>query len=358
MCAAMKPRSGRSRRPGNARPGARRGRVAESPRPLGATGLARKSARPVRSRTDGPAAAAPSGSQIRRSVLPGRRITSAVTTPAKTRPQPGSPPALESRRSGAGTRRYGARVIGKYLRGKRIDGSEVVRRAPPKGADHFERVVQRQPWNLVIPHLEKVGADVGTVLPRLRRFAEILLEWNQGFSNLISRKDEQRIVERHIIESLEPAVWLRDSGAKRWLDFGSGGGFPAIPLALAGIGEHWTLVESRRNKTLFLRKILQEMKVKSVSVELARLEMLAPDEDRLGRFEGFTSRATLRLGPTLMLAAEWVQPGGSAFLWKGSRRHAEMASDRDWRLSWDDGGTLELASNQTVVSRFIRKKDE
>lgn len=193
------------------------------------------------------------------------------------------------------------------------------------------------------------------MLPRMKRYAEMLLEWNRGFSNLISASDESRLVERHILESLAPAAWIRETGPKRIMDFGSGGGFPAIPLALAGVGEQWLLVESRRNKTLFLRKVAEELELRGIDVELARLEMLLGDSSRIGRFDAFTSRATLRLGPTLALAANWVIEGGSAYLWKGSRKDEEMAGDQRWERSWDHSGSFDIGNGQTSVSRFIRK---
>ena len=229
-----------------------------------------------------------------------------------------------------------------------------VRREPPRD---IGKVLDRQPWDLLTPHLLRAGADIVEVLPRIRRFAELLLEWNRGFSNLISTSDENRLVQRHILESLEPAHWIKSSGARRWLDFGSGGGLPALPLALAGIGESWTLVESRRNKTLFIRKVIQEFGLVNIEVELARLESLSADAARLGKFDGFTSRATLRLGPTLALAADWVPPGGLAYLWKGSRRDQEMAEDRRWEAFWDRDDVFAIGNGQTVVARFIRKTD-
>ena len=219
------------------------------------------------------------------------------------------------------------------------------------------KVLGRQPWDLLTPHLLRAGADIVEVLPRIRRFAELLLEWNVGFSNLISTSDENRLVQRHILESLEPAHWIKSGGAKRLLDFGSGGGLPALPLALAGIGESWTLVESRRNKTLFLRKAIQEFELTNIDVELARLESLSAESDRIGKFDGFTSRATLRLGPTLALAAEWVKPDGFAYLWKGSRRDQEMAEDRRWETAWAKEDAFAVGDGQTVVVRFVRKRD-
>lgn len=213
----------------------------------------------------------------------------------------------------------------------------------------------RQPWSLVEEQLVRAGSDPATAMPRIKRYAEILLEWNRGFSNLISASDERRLVERHILESLAPAAWIREMGPKTIMDFGSGGGFPAIPLAIAGIGERWTLVESRRNKTLFLRKVVEEIGLSGLNVELGRLELLLGEESRLGRFDAFTSRATIRLAPTLALAANWVVGGGSAYLWKGSRREQEMADDRRWEGSWDQADAFDVGNGQTSVVRFVRK---
>lgn len=189
----------------------------------------------------------------------------------------------------------------------------------------------------------------------MRRYTGMLLDWNRRISNLISRNDERRILERHISESVEPAHWLKLTGGSRWLDFGSGAGLPAIPLAIVGVGEHWTLVESRRTKTLFMRKAIQEIGLRQVNVVCERLEKLAGDDGLpRGEFQGFTSRATLPMGPTLRIAAQFVGPGGSAFLWKGSRREQEMAEDQSWKESWDFDGLLGIGAGLTVVTRFKR----
>lgn len=252
--------------------------------------------------------------------------------------------------------RFQPRTNSRNTKGEKVLGSKTsvrpVKRERPRD---IGKLLDRQPWDLLTPYLLRAGADIVEVLPRIRRFAELLLEWNRGFSNLISTSDENRLVQRHILESLEPANWIKSIGAKRLLDFGSGGGLPALPLALAGIGESWTLVESRRNKTLFLRKVIQEFGLTNIDVELARLESLTEDAGRLGKFDGFTSRATLRLGPTLALAADWVPPGGRAYLWKGSRREQEMVEDRRWEASWERDELFAIGDGQTVVARFVRK---
>lgn len=219
---------------------------------------------------------------------------------------------------------------------------------------NVRRAIDAQPWDSLIPHLLKTGVDVDATTRSIKQFTELLLKWNRGISNLISRNDEPRVVERHIVESIEPAHWLKSDGASRWIDFGSGGGLPAVPLAMAGVGDQWVLVESRRTKTLFLKRVVQDLRLDNVTVINERLEDFVLEEAG-PRFDGFTSRATLRLVPTLELAARLVVPGGHAFLWKGSRREEEMAEDSSWQNSWELDGLLGIAGGRTVVVRFTRK---
>ncbi len=191
------------------------------------------------------------------------------------------------------------------------------------------------------------------MIARLREFATALLKWNSTTSNLLSHNDELRLVERHLLESIEPIAWLKESGATRWIDLGTGGGLPALPLILSEIPGDWTLVESRRNKCLFLRKTIQEMGLKSVTVVCDRLENVVESMDVPDR-DGFTSRATLKLVPTLELAARIVKQGGSAFLWKGTGREGEMLSDSSWRESWQFSGERPIGSSGGAVMRFNR----
>jgi 16S rRNA (guanine527-N7)-methyltransferase len=216
-----------------------------------------------------------------------------------------------------------------------------------------DRAMRKQPWEILAPHLLKIGADPEQATALMQRYVKLLLQWNMGISNLISRNDEARVLERHVLEAVEPAHWLAATGARTWIDFGSGGGLPAIPLALVGVGERWSLVESRRTKTLFLRRVAQDLPVTNIEVVHARLEDHIEEHPDL-RFDGFTSRATQRLVPTLELAAKIVAPGGHAFLWKGSRREEEMAEDESWKKLWEFNGLLGVGSGGTVIARFTR----
>jgi 16S rRNA (guanine527-N7)-methyltransferase len=196
-----------------------------------------------------------------------------------------------------------------------------------------------------------VASDVEETVSRLRDFCARVLAWNRSVSNLVSRSDEGRIVERHLVESLEHAGWLAASGCARWIDLGSGAGFPAIPLAVAGVGAHWALVESRRIKALFLRKIVQDMGLSGeIEVANSRLEALDPE----ARFDAFTARAAGRIAESLGSAGPLVVSGGSAFLWKGSRWREEIDLDRAWESEWRLIEHRAIDATTIVVLKFVR----
>jgi 16S rRNA (guanine527-N7)-methyltransferase len=234
------------------------------------------------------------------------------------------------------------------------------RRGPAPAPRHApsadpERTLARQPWSSLRAFLPGATGDQDRVLARLRAFALELLQWNRGVSNLISHADETRLVERHIAESLAGASVLRELAPKHIVDLGSGGGFPALPLAIAGIGPRWTLVESRRNKTLFLRRALERLELHGIKVMTGRLEVLVDDEHDALQCDGFTSRATMRAGPTLALAARIVRPGGHAVLWKGSGLEQELVEKpADWRSSWSAPRPLPIGAGPNSIAVFKR----
>jgi len=212
------------------------------------------------------------------------------------------------------------------------------------------------PWGALRALLPGDDATREAALDRLRLFGLELLRWNRGVSNLVSHDDETRLVDRHIAESLADSKVIKALQDKEIVDFGSGGGFPALPLAIAGCGRSWTLVESRRNKTLFLRRAVQELGLPNVQVITGRLEVLVDQEPERLACDAFTSRATMKLGPTLALAARIVRPGGVALLWKGSGFSEEAeAPGHDWRGDWSPPDVQPLGQGPNVVAIFTRK---
>lgn len=116
---------------------------------------------------------------------------------------------------------------------------------------------------------------------RLTQFAELFIKWSKSI-NLIAPSTRDQIWTRHIIDSLQLRNIITEPG--RWIDLGSGGGFPGVITAilLAEHGQGWVdLVESNNKKASFLRMALAETggrgTVHPVRIGDAASKLPAPD---------------------------------------------------------------------------------
>ena len=131
---------------------------------------------------------------------------------------------------------------------------------------------------------------------RLVGFLRLLERWAAKF-NLIAASSRVEVVDRHLLDSL--AV-LRVLGSTRTLaDFGSGAGFPGIPLAVVCPAVNVTLVESRAHRANFLRHAVRTLALDNVEVFDERgetfpagaLELVVGRAVRLDEVAAFARRA-------------------------------------------------------------------
>jgi 16S rRNA (guanine527-N7)-methyltransferase len=110
--------------------------------------------------------------------------------------------------------------------------------------------------DLLTPYFSK--SDVpATLLPQLSTYLDLLLKWNAR-TNLTAIRDPEEIVRRHFGESLFAARHL-DAGTITLLDFGSGAGFPGLPIVLLRPDIQVTLAESQNKKAAFLREAVRNL---------------------------------------------------------------------------------------------------
>ncbi|MGK9066422.1 16S rRNA (guanine(527)-N(7))-methyltransferase RsmG [Stutzerimonas chloritidismutans] len=145
-------------------------------------------------------------------------------------------------------------------------------------------------------------------------YMALLVKWNKAY-NLTAVREPAEMVSRHLLDSLSIVPEVA-SGGDRWLDVGSGGGMPGIPLAIMFPERHFTLLDSNGKKTRFLTQVKLELKLANVEVVHTRVEAFQPTLP----FTGITSRAfsslsdfaswTRHLGDseTCWLAMKGVQP--------------------------------------------------
>jgi 16S rRNA (guanine527-N7)-methyltransferase len=146
----------------------------------------------------------------------------------------------------------------------------------------------------------------------LSSYVDLLLRWNARI-NLTAARSVAVVVAEHLPDAF--ALARRIDGG-RVVDVGSGGGLPAIPLALLRPALAVELVEPIAKKAAFLRTAVRELALgERVSIRVARGEALAQTlaADRLAAFDVAISRATLPPPKWLALGARLVRPGGRVF---------------------------------------------
>ncbi|MCE2436807.1 MAG: 16S rRNA (guanine(527)-N(7))-methyltransferase RsmG [Pseudomonadales bacterium] len=118
---------------------------------------------------------------------------------------------------------------------------------------------------------------------RLETHLELIRQWNDAVG-LVSERDSGLLWERHVLDSLAVVPHISKQG--RHLDAGSGGGFPAIPVAVLRPSLEVTLVERSQRKSAFLRHAAFELDLPNVSVVCRDLRQFSP----IRRFDTATAR--------------------------------------------------------------------
>lgn len=162
---------------------------------------------------------------------------------------------------------------------------------------------------------------------RMEAFVALLLHWNQTI-NLISKGSAADLWPRHVLDSAQLMPHIPDA-ARALADFGSGGGFPGIILAIIAAEQRpqmrMTLIESDLRKAVFLTEACRKLGL-TVTVLRERVESLPALQADV-----ITARALAPLATLCAYAHRHLAPGGTALFLKGNSHPAEIAAARQ---SW------------------------
>lgn len=140
--------------------------------------------------------------------------------------------------------------------------------------------------------------------------------WNKEL-NLISRKDFVHFAERHLLHSLSLARCFSLRAQTRVVDLGTGGGLPALPLAIFFPQTQFTLVDATKKKLHAVASIAEQLSLSNVRCTHARIEDLEGRYDLaigravvpLPRLLGWLDRVAQRQGKPLASAlCYWTGP--------------------------------------------------
>ncbi len=158
---------------------------------------------------------------------------------------------------------------------------------------------------------------------RLAIFVALLDRWRHKI-NLISNPTFASVWTRHIADSAQIQALAPE--ARRWVDMGSGAGFPGLVIAiqLADVpGAVVHCIESDGRKCAFLREAARATSAAAV-IHAARVEAIEPE--RLGAVDAVTARAFAPLPLTLELARPWMERGAIAVFPRGESARDQIAA--------------------------------
>lgn len=155
---------------------------------------------------------------------------------------------------------------------------------------------------------------------RLVAFEQMFQKWNRSI-NLVAQSTSGDVWQRHILDSAQ--LGRIEPVATRWVDLGSGGGFPGLVMAFLLAerdGASIDLVESNRKKASFLQTVVGQFSLP------ARVVARRIDDSHalVSTPQIVTARALAPLSTLLELSAPWLVSGGRGLFHKGRDYRTEV----------------------------------
>lgn len=144
---------------------------------------------------------------------------------------------------------------------------------------------------------------------RMERYLDNLLEWNEKI-NLVSRNVSRETVREHVIHSLLPIPLGLIQWHDKWIDSGTGGGLPGIPLAICEIEKEWILNDNVRKKMSAVEDICQSIKLTNVEIIAKSISLV-----ELEKGTGIVTKHAFKIKDLLRLLGKssWQ----TILMWKG-----------------------------------------
>ena len=165
-------------------------------------------------------------------------------------------------------------------------------------------------------------------MDKIAVFCELVVEANKT-TNLVSKTDEQKLMTRHVADSLKFAEFLAlDSQLStlnsKWADIGSGAGFPVIPLCIHLPQIKFYAIEPRKKRYEFLTSVKQKLNLQNVEIIQRKTETCG-----LKNMDFVSCRAVGSLEEDFIRAKKILKPGGQFLTVKSKRIIEELKLKND-----------------------------
>jgi 16S rRNA (guanine527-N7)-methyltransferase len=188
------------------------------------------------------------------------------------------------------------------------------------------------------------------------RYVEQLLAWNQKL-NLISRRDEISVWERHILHCASLLFTLVIPPDIRYLDLGTGGGLPGILLKILMPASKGVLLDSTKKKVAAVQEMIGHLRLKQIKAVWGRAEEMAKGEFSKS-FDVVFARAVAPLNELVQMAQPFLKDACSDYVHRGGeKRKAVLTTPALVALKGGNlGGEMTKAEKDKMVSSIEVKE--
>jgi 16S rRNA (guanine527-N7)-methyltransferase len=128
----------------------------------------------------------------------------------------------------------------------------------------------------------------------LEQYVTLLVDWNRRI-NLISRREEERVWQNHILHSVSLLFKLKLVDSPWVMDLGCGGGLPGIPLKILLPNSQFVLLDSTRKKVTAVQDMIGRLGIDGISAIWGRAEEVASQDNLISQFDYIVARAVAPL---------------------------------------------------------------
>ena len=187
---------------------------------------------------------------------------------------------------------------------------------------------------------------------KLKVFQEEVIKNNQKF-NLISKSSVLNLWERHIIDSAQ-LINLFPKGFDKFIDIGSGAGFPGLVLKILDNNLNGHLVESNTKKAKFLSNTSKLLGI-DIKIHNERFENLKKFKND-NKFV-LTSRAVSSLDKIIKISLSFLQSGSIGLFHKGEKWKQEISEAKKfWTFEFEAIGSLTNKNSRIIMIKNVIRK--
>ena len=145
---------------------------------------------------------------------------------------------------------------------------------------------------------------------KLDHYLNLLLEWNDKI-NLVSRSVSRETLKDHVIHSIIPVRMGLLKNHDAWIDAGTGGGLPGIPLAICEKEKTWVLNDNVRKKMRVVEDIIDTMNLQNCKVAAKSISLVD-----FKKGTGIVTKHAFKMDDLIRLLGS--KPWSNIIMWKGA----------------------------------------